>query len=118
MGTNPHPQCLHFFASFNTSSLQSGHLTCVYGDGKSLSVLRLRTAKANIRPISGLNIRDNKKNPNPDLPLFPASTPTAIDKRIQTKPISINHPIELFALSNVVNIINIIIFSKIYSIFI
>lgn len=90
MGTNPHPQCLHFFASFNTSSLQSGHLTCVYGDGKSLSVLRFLTAKANIRPISGLKIRDSKKNPNPDLPLFPASTPTAIDSKNHIKPNSIN----------------------------
>lgn len=36
-GTPPeirrHPQCLHTLASFNISSAQSGHLTCVSGDG-------------------------------------------------------------------------------------
>ena len=36
-GTNLQPQCLQIRASFITSSLQSGHLTWVRGDGADLS---------------------------------------------------------------------------------
>ena len=43
-------------------------------------------------PISGLRTADNKNHPNPLRPLDDAYAPTAIEKTIQKKKISISSP--------------------------
>ena len=60
-GTNLQPQCLQIRASFITSSLQSGHLTWVRGDGADLSFSTDGITATAIR-LNGPNSSPNKNH--------------------------------------------------------